>query len=102
MLRNRWDDARTKVAAVAKDAREKELAEPIRQFQFRDIRPKAASEIRGLNDASVLRGHTEEEITERACRRVGAIAKPSKQPRLWDASHDYPITAFRKKMKKAP
>ncbi|MCY1562945.1 hypothetical protein D9M68_1004110 [compost metagenome] len=41
-------------------------------------RQKAASEARDLNDASVLRGHAKEEITERVYRRVGAIAKPSK------------------------
>lgn len=49
-----------------------------RQFQFRDIRPKAASEINDLSEASVLLGHSKEGITERVYRRAGAIAKPSK------------------------
>jgi hypothetical protein len=40
------------------------------QFQFRDIRPKAASEINDLSDASVLLGHSKEGITERVYRRV--------------------------------
>ena len=55
-----------------------ELANRIAQFQFRDIRPKAASEINDLADASLLLGHSKEGITERAYRRVGAIAKPSR------------------------
>lgn len=78
MLRNRWDEARAKAAATADEEGQKELAVRIRQFQFRDIRPKAASEIRDLADASVLLGHSKEGITERVYRRVGAIAKPSK------------------------
>lgn len=78
MLRNRWDDARESAAAKAAEVGEQELSVRIRQFQFRDIRPKAASEIRDLSDASVLLGHSTEGITERVYRRVGAIAKPSK------------------------
>lgn len=78
MLRNRWDEARSTAAAKADEAGEKELAERIRQFQFRDIRPKAASEIQDVADASVLLGHSKEGITERVYRRVGAVAKPAK------------------------
>ncbi|BAN48278.1 hypothetical protein PCA10_25460 [Metapseudomonas resinovorans NBRC 106553] len=78
MLRNRWDDARASAAAAADERGEAELADRIRQFQFRDIRPKAASEIRDVADASVLLGHSKEEITERVYRRVGAVAKPSR------------------------
>ena len=55
-----------------------DLARRIAQFQFRDIRPKAASEINDLSEASILLGHSKEGITERVYRRVGAIAKPSK------------------------
>lgn len=50
----------------------------IAQFQFRDIRPKAASEIKDIKGASLLLGHTKSGITERAYRRVGALAKPTK------------------------
>lgn len=78
MLRNRWDDARESAVAKADEAGEHDLAARIRQFQFRDIRPKAASEIRDLSEASVLLGHSKEGITERVYRRVGAVAKPSK------------------------
>ena len=53
-------------------------AEKIAQFQFKDIRPKAASEITDISDASLLLGHSKQEITNRVYRRVGAIAKPSK------------------------
>jgi integrase len=78
MLRNRWDDARdlAKVEALAEG--DTLLATRIGQFQFRDIRPKAASEIKDIEDASLLLGHTKGDITERVYRRVGAIAKPSK------------------------
>ena len=53
-------------------------AEKIAQFHFKDIRPKAASEITDIADASILLGHSKQEITKRVYRRVGAIAKPSK------------------------
>ncbi|MFG0529320.1 tyrosine-type recombinase/integrase [Pseudomonas sp. yb_2] len=78
MLRNRWQDARESARAKAIGNKQPELANRIAQFQFRDIRPKAASEISDLTDASLLLGHSKEGITERVYRRVGAIAKPSK------------------------
>ena len=78
MLRNRWADAREAARVKAELEKKPDLANRIAQFQFRDIRPKAASEINDLSDASVLLGHSKEEITERVYRRVGAIAKPSK------------------------
>ncbi|CRM28248.1 hypothetical protein [Pseudomonas sp. 31 R 17] len=54
------------------------LAAKIEGFQFRDIRPKAASEIIDIGDASLLLGHSNQEITKRVYRRIGATAKPSK------------------------
>ena len=84
MLRNRPDEARRQAIAKAQKGNDEGLAAAIRmlqfqfQFQFQDIRPKAASEITDPKDASRLLGHTEEELTERVYRRVGAIAKPSK------------------------
>lgn len=78
MLRNRWQDAREAARLKAISEKQPDLANRIAQFQFRDIRPKAASEINDLADASVLLGHSKEGITERVYRRVGAIAKPSK------------------------
>lgn len=79
MLRNRWADARKDAKVKAEVENKLELANRIAQFQFRDIRPKAASEINDLSEASLLLGHSKEGITERVYRRVGAIAKPSKE-----------------------
>ncbi|QXI55783.1 tyrosine-type recombinase/integrase [Pseudomonas alvandae] len=78
MLRNRWDEAREKAAVKAATEGDITLAATIRQFQFRDIRPKAASEIENLADASRLLGHSTEEMTKRVYRRVGEIVKPTK------------------------
>lgn len=78
MLRHRWDDAREEAVREAFAAGDRVLASRISQFQFRDIRPKAASEIADIDHASVLLGHTKGDITERVYRRVGALAKPTK------------------------
>ena len=78
MLRNRWDEARETARLKAIADKQPEFAAQIARFQFRDIRPKAASEIVSVADASLLLGHSQEGITERVYRRVGAIAKPSK------------------------
>ncbi|AZD55313.1 Integrase [Pseudomonas chlororaphis subsp. aureofaciens] len=77
MLRNRWDEARENAVIKADAEGDTALAASIRQFQFRDIRPKAASEI-ALEHASKLLGHTSEEITKRVYRRVGEVVKPTK------------------------
>ncbi|MCW2272180.1 tyrosine-type recombinase/integrase [Pseudomonas sp. JUb96] len=78
MLRHRWDDAREDAVKEAVSAGDQVLAGRISQFQFRDIRPKAASEITDVDHASLLLGHTKGDITERVYRRVGALAKPTK------------------------
>jgi integrase len=54
------------------------LATRIEAFQFRDIRPKAASEITSLKNASKLQGHTDKQITQKVYRRVGEVVKPTK------------------------
>jgi len=77
MLRNRWDEAREKAAIKAGVDGDTALAVLIRQFQFKDIRPKAASEIE-LTHASRLLGHSTEEMTKKVYRRVGEIVKPTK------------------------
>ena len=74
MLRKRWDLAREKAQLQAIQDGDTLLAGRIAEFQFRDIRPKAASEIKDIGEASLLLGH----ITERVYRRLGAIAQPSK------------------------
>ncbi|MNQ75540.1 Phage integrase family protein [compost metagenome] len=78
MLRLRFDDARSKAAAKALKAGDDKLAGMIRAFQFRDIRPKAASEIGDLNRASRLLGHTDKRITETVYRRVGEVVDPTR------------------------
>ncbi|NWD74798.1 tyrosine-type recombinase/integrase [Pseudomonas gingeri] len=78
MLRNRWDEAREKAATKAISEGDPTLAATIRQFQFRDIRPKAASEIEDIGQASRLLGHSKEEMTKKVYRRVGEIVNPTK------------------------
>lgn len=78
MLRLRFDDARDTAIAIAREAGDGVLASSVRQFRFRDIRSKAASEILDLGDASRLLGHTDKRITETVYRRIGEIAKPTR------------------------
>jgi len=78
MLRNRWDEAREKAATKAAAEGDSTLAVTIRQFQFRDIRPKAASEIDDISQASQLLGHSTQEMTKKVYRRVGEIVRPTK------------------------
>lgn len=71
-LRVRFEAAKAKaMAAVNGDT---ELAARIAQFQFRDIRPKAASEIE-IGHAQALLGHSKEQITQTVYRRVGATVR---------------------------
>lgn len=76
-LRTRFDEARAKAAGISEAAGDAELAQRIREFQFRDIRPKAASET-DLDHASRLLGHTKQEITRKVYRRVGETVNPTK------------------------
>ena len=78
MLRLRFDDARLQAVKEALESQDTTLAESVRQFQFRDIRPKATSEIHDLGDASRLLGHTDKRITETVYRRAGEIVKPTR------------------------
>ncbi|WP_288076900.1 tyrosine-type recombinase/integrase [Pseudomonas sp.] len=78
MLRRRWDEARDKAAKKATDDQDATLAELVKAFQFRDIRPKAASEIGDLGKASRLLGHTDKRITDTVYRRVGEIVEPTR------------------------
>lgn len=76
-LRVRFDDARNKAANAAEQAGNKDLASRIRAFQFRDIRPKAASET-DLTHASKLLGHTDKQITRTVYQRIGETVMPTK------------------------
>ena len=56
MLRLRWDKAREMACEKAIEQGDPTLAAKIGGFQLRDIRPKAASEIVDIGDASLLLG----------------------------------------------
>lgn len=80
-LRTRFDAARAAAAAKAEEAGTEEmmlLAGRIKQFQFRDIRPKAASDIGDLSAASKLLGHSQQEITKKVYIRVGEEVRPTR------------------------
>jgi integrase len=77
MRRHRFGTARKAAAEEAERAGDSDLANRIRQFQIRDIRPKAASEL-PLEHASRLLGHGGQAITERVYRRLGEEVKPAK------------------------
>lgn len=70
-------DAREAAYRQALEDKHFDLAKRIAKFQFRDIRPKAASEIENIEQASKLLGHSEEQITRTVYRRVGERAKPT-------------------------
>jgi integrase len=78
MLRGRYDKALAAAAAAAEANDNADLAERIKQFQFRNIRPKAGSEIESLAGASELMGHTNQAITKRVYRRKGEVVNPTK------------------------
>lgn len=77
MLRGRLDKARKAAATYALSEGDAKLALRIKEFQFRDARPKAASEI-DLDAASKLLGHSDKSLTERVYRRIGDTVKPVK------------------------
>lgn len=79
-LRTRFDDARADAVKAAKEANDDGLAARIKSFQFRDIRPKAASET-DLVHASKLLGHTDKQITRTVYQRVGEEVLPIKRKR---------------------
>lgn len=76
MQRLRCDAARKSAAARAEEAGDESLATRIRQFQFRDTRPKAASDMGDLEAASKLLGHSDKQITKTVYIRVGEIVQP--------------------------
>lgn len=77
MLRLRFTSARNVAAVRAEEAGDQRLAARIRQFQFRDARPKAASEM-ALDHASDLLGHTDKQITKVVYQRVGKRVRPTR------------------------
>ncbi len=74
MLRKRFDDARVEAGKEALNEKNIDLERRVHAFQFRDIRPKAASEM-DLGRAQALLGHTKEQITRKVYQRVGATVR---------------------------
>lgn len=50
---------------------DQELSDKVKQFQFRDTRSKAASDMNDINAASRLLGHSKEQITKSVYIRKG-------------------------------
>jgi len=68
---------RFQAARAAAAARHPDLATAINEFQFRDLRPKAATDSADLRSAQELLGHSDETTTARIYRRVrGTKVKP--------------------------
>jgi integrase len=78
MLRIRFEKARDMAVKDILAQDNEALAKRIQQFQFRDIRPKAASEIGDIGAASKLLGHSERVITKKVYLRVGETVRPTK------------------------
>lgn len=77
-LGKRFLDARQSAITAAKERGDHALAGRIAQFQFRDTRAKAASDVEDLSTASKLLGHSKEQITKIVYRRRGEVAKPTR------------------------
>lgn len=75
MIEQQMVKARDRAAQQAKDPN---LREKILAAQFRDIRPKAASDHANLADAADLLGHTQQDITRRVYRRIGKTVMPTR------------------------
>lgn len=78
MLRLRFVEARKNAADAAKVSGDEPFAKHLLAFQFRDLRPKGASEMDSLGDASKLLGHSDQQITKTVYRRIGESVKPVK------------------------
>lgn len=77
MLRNRPDEARRQAIAKAQKGDDEGLADEIRMFQFRGIRPKTASEIDDLGRAPKLSGTPTSASRMIVYRRVGGGVDPT-------------------------
>jgi hypothetical protein len=77
MRRTRSDRARATASEEAEQSGNIDLAERIRNFQFRDTRAKTASDTT-LDHASDILGQTGKAITKRVYRRRGETVRPLK------------------------
>ncbi|MFD1260640.1 tyrosine-type recombinase/integrase [Entomomonas asaccharolytica] len=76
MRRYRFENARNTAINEALANNDEEFAKHIKEFQFKDLRPKAASDMNNIELASKLLGHTKEEITKKIYIRVGQEVEP--------------------------
>lgn len=76
MLRNRFENARIDAINEALSNKDQELADKVKQFQFRDTRSKAASDMNDISAASKLLGHSKEQITKSVYIRKGQEVDP--------------------------
>ncbi|UYZ83173.1 tyrosine-type recombinase/integrase [Entomomonas sp. E2T0] len=76
MLRNRFENARIDAMNEALSNKDQDLADRIKQFQFRDTRSKAASDMNDISAASKLLGHSKEKITRDVYIRIGQEVDP--------------------------
>ena len=76
MFRKRFTKARSLALNEALEKNDTYLADKIQDFQFKDVRPKAASDINDLSAASMLLGHTREQITKMVYIRKGQEVTP--------------------------
>lgn len=67
-----------KARKAAAEKSDPSLSELIIRFQFRDIRPMAATDIPDIESASKLLGHTKQEMTKRVYRRKGETVMPTR------------------------
>lgn len=71
MRRYRFEIARAGAAKEALEKNDIKLSDLIKAFQFKDTRPKAASNMNDISTASKLLGHTKEDITKKIYIRIG-------------------------------
>lgn len=76
MLRNRFENARIDAINEALSNKDQDLAERVKQFQFRDTRSKAASDMNDISAASKLLGHSKEKITRDVYTRISQEVDP--------------------------
>lgn len=78
-MTQRFDNARKAAIQAAKDAGQLALATSLAEFQFRDLRAKAASDMDDMAAAQKLLAHTQISMTQHYVRaRVGDRVKPVK------------------------
>jgi integrase len=77
-LRRLFNCARKKAHDDALAQNDTALADRIAQFWFRDIRPKAATEIGNVDKATALLNHSSPALTRRVYMRLGPLVDPTK------------------------